>query len=655
MKNLTLLLLSVFCYTNSLSQTSNVVINVSWPNWSSENKVELYDPNGNIINPIISNGYNGVGNAAYTYSENYGALPNADNYTITVYDFYGDDWNGNGSMEVIVDGVNTFQFDGDFDNNVTSGNPVEISKSFSFNVQDPPAPGPGVPIFYEQFAGDTRQYIEYIPGNLPIIISAPHGGVKQSGSTVGGINYPDNDSTLPDRNCGINERDDNTDILIREIQKEIFNQTGCYAHVIISNLHRSKLDPNRELNEATCGDADAIDHWNAWHNFIDQASTSVTNNWGKGLYIDLHGQSHTVPRIEIGYRITSNDLNNTATGHLNTVTNTSIEYLRNNNLNSLDLEQLVRGTSSLGELFQLADYYPHTSGTTNIEDTSSYYSSLNYPSCGQNGSTNNGYRAVPSASNYGINTCDDTRPNGNAYFNGFYYNNERHGSGASASDGQGGGGTIDAIMTEVNRRVRDLGTYDGRVFDTRPQTLVPFAKDYANVILDYIDIHYNNFTSFNYSNSSYDITDTDPAPNVMGVPNGVFSSTAGLTIDMTTGIIDLSTSTVGNYIITYEAGACGYYKSTYNLEITDNTLGVINFENIDFKLYPNPTNGIISFKSSVQISDVKVFNLLGQEILKLNSNKTEDSIDFSHLKVGSYIVKFYNNTNTIGSKVIIKN
>ena len=102
---------------------------------------------------------------------------------------------------------------------------------------------PGVSTFYEQFSGDTREYIEYIPGNLPIIISAPHGGVKQSGETIGGTFYPDNDGTLPDRSCGTDERDDNTDILIREIQAEIFALTGCYAHVIINNLHRSKLDP----------------------------------------------------------------------------------------------------------------------------------------------------------------------------------------------------------------------------------------------------------------------------------------------------------------------------------------------------------------------------------------------------------------------------
>jgi len=202
---------------------------------------------------------------------------------------------------------------------------------------------PGVSLFYQQYSGDDREYIEYIPGNLPIIISAPHGGVKQSGSTVGGVFYPDNDSTLPDRNCGVNERDDNTDILAREIQAEIHALTGCYAHVIISNLHRSKLDPNREIGQAACGDSDAEDHWEAFHSFVDDASTAVETNWGKGLYIDLHGQSHGIPRIELGYNVTAAELNTADLNSQPIVDKSTIKHLVSANIHSHTHEQLIRG------------------------------------------------------------------------------------------------------------------------------------------------------------------------------------------------------------------------------------------------------------------------------------------------------------------------
>ena len=408
---------------------------------------------------------------------------------------------------------------------------------------------PGVSTFYEQTQGDTRNYIEYIPGNLPIIISAPHGGIQQSGETIGGTFYPDNDSSLPDRSCGTNERDDNTDILIREIQKEIFELTGCYAHVIINNLHRSKLDPNREVNEATCGNANATDHWNAFHGFIDQASASVEANWGKGIYIDLHGQSHSVPRIEAGYNITAAELNSSDLNSAGIINKSTIRNLVSNNLSNLTHEQLIRGNSSLGEMFQNA------SGT--------FYASLGHPGCG----STNGYRTVPSATNNGGGSCDDTRPNGNAYFDGDFYNNRRHGSGNGTSGGTGGSGNIDGIMTEVNRRVRDLGTYNGQVYDSRPQTLVPFAKDYAAVVLNFINTHYNNFAKFQYMASMYAINGPSPTPVLIGRPNGTFSAPAGIVVNPATGENDAANSTEGVYEITYTAGTCGYFSSSQTISI----------------------------------------------------------------------------------------
>ncbi|PTX59712.1 putative secreted protein (Por secretion system target) [Kordia periserrulae] len=408
---------------------------------------------------------------------------------------------------------------------------------------------PGVSTYYQQTSGDTRNYIEYIPGNLPIIISAPHGGILQSGQTIGGVFYPDNDSSLPDRSCGTNERDDNTDILVREIQKEIFQLTGCYAHVIINNLHRSKLDPNREINEATCGNANAADHWNAFHNFIDQASASVEANWGKGLYIDLHGQSHSIPRIEAGYNITANELNIGDLNAANIINKSTIRNLVNNNLNNLSHEELIRGNNSLGEMFQDA------AGT--------FYASLGHPGCG----SASGYRAIPSATNNGGTSCDDTRPYTNAYFDGDYYNNRRHGSGNGTSGGVGGAGTIDGIMTEVNRRVRDLGTYNGQVYDSRPQTLVPFAKDYAAVVLNFINTHYNDFANFGYLASMYAVNGPNPSPIVTGVANGIFSAPAGLAINPSTGEIDTANSTPGDYVVTYSAGTCGYFSSSQTISI----------------------------------------------------------------------------------------
>jgi len=630
-----LLFLSLFLYATIAiqAQTSDVVITVDWPQWSTENKVELYNANGTLLTPIIDNGYDGSGAAAnpYNTSETYSGLTNNANspegtgYYVIVYDTYGDGWNGNGNMSIAVDGVSVLNFDGNFS---TSGTNTEITETLHFAVEDPAPPIPLAPGVSE-FDGSGNNYIEYIHGNLPIIISAPHGGTITSGS-------------LPNRSCGTNEPDDNTAILIRAIQDEIFQQTGGYAHVIINNLNRIKLDPNREVNEATCSSNtnandtnQALYYWNAWHQFIDDASASVNTNWEKGLYIDLHGQSHTVPRIEIGYRISRSDLTNTTTNHLNTVTGSSITSLVADNINDFTQEELVRGSNSLGALFHDAP------GT--------YYAGQNYPGCGRNGT--NGYRATPSNFNGGNGNCNDTAPNNSDYFSGFYYNNERHGSGPATSDGQGGGGTIDGIMTEVNRRVRDVGS-----------TLEPFAIDYANVVLNYIDIHYNDFTVYNFDAASYDVTDPDPTPIIDGVSGGLFTSTPGLAINGNTGEIDASNSLVGMYSITYSLGPTsttypnGYYSTTRNVEITDNTLSTeaIESEHLLF-VYPNPTEDYIHFKASKKISEALLYNTIGQTIGKYTFNENTGKIDLSSFPTGLYIVQFLDdNKSKVLTKQVVK-
>ncbi|TVZ47371.1 T9SS type A sorting domain-containing protein [Olleya sp. Hel_I_94] len=635
MKQKLLIVFSIVFFSICSAQNTEVVLSVNWPQWSTENKVEFYDPNGTLLE-TIDNGYDGSGSQANPYSTSTIPMDYPVNnsttagYYVIVYDTYGDGWNGSGSLTITTDGQSAFTFNGSFNTSATNS---EISQTIYLALEQPAPPFPGI----SQFDSSGNNYIEYIPGNIPIIISAPHGGVKQSGLTIGGTSYPDNDNSLPDRNCGTVERDDNTDILIREIQQSVYDQTGCYPYIIINNLHRSKLDPNRASAEATCGDSDALFYWNEYHNFIDTASADVMNTFGKGLYIDLHGQSHAIPRIEAGYNISASDLNNTTTNFLNTVSNSTISNLVTNNIGGLTQEQLVRGPNSLGGIFS------DTGGA--------FYNAQGYSQCG----VSSGYRTLPSDFNGGSTSCDDTRPYSNSYFDGDFYSNKRHGSGPAASDGLGGGGSIDGIMTEVNRRVRDLGTYNGNTYDTRPQTLVPFADDYATVIVSFLDIHYNDFADFEYASNSYSITDSNPMPIITGSAIGTFSSTPGLVINAATGEINTAASTTGNYTVTYQIDACNNYSSTFNLDITDSTLSVMDIENINFKLYPNPTDGLVSFISNIQVTNFKVYNILGQQVIDKNPNSKEATLDLSQIKSGSYFIKIYSFDKLIGSKMIIKN
>ncbi|MBO0358234.1 T9SS type A sorting domain-containing protein [Hymenobacter sp. BT186] len=64
--------------------------------------------------------------------------------------------------------------------------------------------------------------------------------------------------------------------------------------------------------------------------------------------------------------------------------------------------------------------------------------------------------------------------------------------------------------------------------------------------------------TFSYAAASYcQGATTNPTPTVTGTAGGSFSSTAGLTLDATTGAINLATSTPGTYTVTYSvSGPC---------------------------------------------------------------------------------------------------
>ena len=73
---------------------------------------------------------------------------------------------------------------------------------------------------------------------------------------------------------------------------------------------------------------------------------------------------------------------------------------------------------------------------------------------------------------------------------------------------------------------------------------------------------------------------------------------------------------------------------------TDAVLGIEDNTLEAFRAYPNPTSGILNIKSTQEIDNVTVFNLLGQNVASFTKNElTDSSIDMSELSKGLYLVK----------------
>jgi N-formylglutamate amidohydrolase len=194
----------------------------------------------------------------------------------------------------------------------------------------------------ESYFGENN-YIEYVAGDLPIILSAPHGGLLT----------PDD---IPDRTYGSRGRDRNTQELARSIISAIHNRTGGYPHIIINRLHRIKLDANREIVEAAQGSADSEQAWHDYHDFIETAKQKVIDEYGSGFYMDLHGHGHEIQRLELGYLLSRADLalTDAALNAQSYVNKSSIRTLVEES--GLTLSELIRGPGSIGTILETLGY-----------------------------------------------------------------------------------------------------------------------------------------------------------------------------------------------------------------------------------------------------------------------------------------------------------
>jgi hypothetical protein len=156
---------------------------------------------------------------------------------------------------------------------------------------------------------------------------------------------------------------------------------------------------------------------------------TIAVNYGKGMYVDIHGHGHEIQRLELGYLLSASNLF-LPDSQLNTSTYINFSSIRAlASTASTDFTSLLRGNKSLGALFE-----------------------------------NYGISAVPSSSqpDPGV---------GNPYFSGGY-GTQRHGS--------SGGGVIDGVQIEAYRDgLRN--TANNRAF---------YAQTITQVFDEYLREHY---------------------------------------------------------------------------------------------------------------------------------------------------------------------
>ena len=228
--------------------------------------------------------------------------------------------------------------------------------------------------------------VTYIQGNIPLILTVPHGGKEKA-------------DIRPRQGNVNNKSDSETQSIGETVQKHFKKLTGRTPHLIMSNLHRSVMDPNRDIEEAAQGNKRAVAAYQDFHKSIKKVKKAFGGK--PGLLIDIHGQAHMKNRTEIGYLIKAEDLNsgNYRKGNL------SIKSLVSRNKETAELKDFICGNRSLGALFDETEY-----------------------------------QAVPSPKK--------PSPGKDKYFNGGYI---------TSTYGSWDGGLVDAIQLEIQSEVRTGG------------------------------------------------------------------------------------------------------------------------------------------------------------------------------------------------------
>ena len=99
--------------------------------------------------------------------------------------------------------------------------------------------------------------------------------------------------------------------------------------------------------------------------------------------------------------------------------------------------------------------------------------------------------------------------------------------------------------------------------------------------------------------------------------------------------------------------------STFNVNITDSliceNLAIPQSQEIDFQIYPNPSNGQLMITTDQhQKGQVQIVDLQGKVILSEPLNSGQHYMDISDISTGLYIIRIGSESNWTSQKLILE-
>lgn len=140
----------------------------------------------------------------------------------------------------------------------------------------------GMGVAAESETRPVNPLLKFSWGDLPVILSAPHGGrepipsvSERRGAGVPGFSV---------------QRDNNTAELTHMISTKLGGEIGARPFAVVADFERKQVDANRPPQHAY-ESAGAQIHYDAYHQSLGAAAEEVRQRWGCGLLVDIHGQN----------------------------------------------------------------------------------------------------------------------------------------------------------------------------------------------------------------------------------------------------------------------------------------------------------------------------------------------------------------------------
>lgn len=201
-------------------------------------------------------------------------------------------------------------------------------------------------------------YLEVEMGNFNLLLTAPHGGgMKPIG--------------IPNRKYGNRSQDTYTRRLTNSVKASYYKRL---PYSMYADIHRQKIDLNREIKEAAQGNTEMERVWRDWNTILYVMSHEIINKYGKGLYVDIHSQNIN-DLVHIGYGLSAKAYNDIR-GKWKSDENSTLDSIVGNN-NRYDV---LFGEYSFVDSFNKFGYpviipindKSYLSGGRNIRDFSGY-------------------------------------------------------------------------------------------------------------------------------------------------------------------------------------------------------------------------------------------------------------------------------------------